>query len=144
MEATANIVDLLGGPGILDDSTSSPESLRQRIRDGLPYTALETLMQKLGLRREEISVTLALPLRTFSRRRQERRLRPDESDRLFRLARIAARAVEIIGSEEKVSLWLHRSNRALGSQTPLSLLDTDLGACQVEQVLGRIEHGVYS
>ena len=40
--------------------------------------------------------------------------------------------------------WLSRANRALGGAIPLELLDSDLGAIQVEQILGRISHGVYS
>jgi putative toxin-antitoxin system antitoxin component (TIGR02293 family) len=46
-----------------------------------------------------------------------------------------------LGSEEKAIQWLRRPNRALGNQTPLELMDTDIGAKQVEDVLGRIEHG---
>ena len=57
---------------------------------------------------------------------------------------IAARAVEVLGSEGKASRWLRRPNRALGGKPPVALLDTDLGTQQVEAVLGRIEHGVYS
>ena len=144
MESTEDIVAVLGGAGTLEGPASDLEDLRDRIRSGLPYSSLEAVMSKFGLAREEMSSALDLPLRTFSRRRRERRLRPDESDRLFRLARIAARGVEVLGSEEKVSRWLHRSNRALGGHTPLGLLDTDLGARQVEEILGRIEHGVYS
>ncbi|MCC6587803.1 MAG: DUF2384 domain-containing protein [Bryobacterales bacterium] len=34
--------------------------------------------------------------------------------------------------------WLERPNRALGSRTPLSMLDTKVGAETVETVLGRI------
>ena len=80
----------------------------------------------------------------FSRRKIEQRLQPGESDRLYRMARIAARATEVFGDTEKAALWLHRSNRALGGHPPLGLVRTDLGSRQVEQVLGRIEHGVIS
>lgn len=57
---------------------------------------------------------------------------------------IAARASEVLGGQEKATHWLNRPNRALGGRRPLDLLDTDLGIQQVEQVLGRIEYGVYS
>jgi putative toxin-antitoxin system antitoxin component (TIGR02293 family) len=101
-------------------------------------------MERFALNRDEVSSALDLPPRTLARRKQEHRLRPAESDRLFRLARVAARAAEVLGSDSKASRWLHTPNRALGSEPPLALLDTDLGARQVEDVLGRIEHGVYS
>ena len=66
-----------------------------------------------------------------------------ESDRAYRLVGIAARAEDVLGSAEKAREWLTRPNRALGQVSPLSLLDTDEGARQVEAVLGRIEHGVW-
>jgi putative toxin-antitoxin system antitoxin component (TIGR02293 family) len=55
-----------------------------------------------------------------------------------------ARAEEVLGSRERAGAWLRGPVRALGEARPLELLDTDLGAQQVEQVLGRIEHGVHS
>lgn len=122
----------------------TPEELKAWIREGLPFSSLETMMERFGLNRDEVSSALDLPPRTLARRKQERRLRPAESDRLFRLARLAAQAVQVLGSEDKASRWLHAPNRALGGEAPLTLLDTDLGARQVEDVLGRIEHGVYS
>ena len=36
------------------------------------------------------------------------------------------------------------ANRALNGEIPVHLLDTDVGARQVEDLLGRIEHGVVS
>jgi putative toxin-antitoxin system antitoxin component (TIGR02293 family) len=67
-----------------------------------------------------------------------------DSDQPLRLARILAQTVDVLGSKEKASGWLQAPNQALGGQTPLSLLGTDPGAQQVEEVLGRIEHGVFS
>ena len=52
------------------------------------------------------------------------------------LTPIAVHAADILGGQEQASRWLHTQNRALGGQTPLDLLDTDLGSRQVEDVLG--------
>src|SRR6266540_3884727 len=76
--------------------------------------------------------------------KKQRRLHADESDRLLRLGRVAALAEEILGSHEKATRWLHEANVALGNEIPLRHLDSDLGARQVEDVLARIAHGVYS
>ena len=62
---------------------------------------------------------------------------------LFQGSRVAAQATETLG-DDSGKRWLHTPNQALGGQRPLDLLDTDLGSRQVEEVLGRIEHGVYS
>jgi uncharacterized protein (DUF2384 family) len=44
----------------------------------------------------------------------------------------------------KARLWLLAPNRALGGEVPLHMLDTDIGARQVEEVLLRLSYGVFS
>ena len=144
MTATAAIYETLGGPRVLRQDTPGLTELGEQVRRGLPYAALDAVIGQLDLSREQVASALHLPMRTLARRKTERRLHPDESDRLFRLARIAAQAGEVLGSTEKAAHWLQASNRALGGRVPLALLDTDAGAREVEEVLGRIEHGVYS
>ena len=144
MSPSQAIVEALGGQETLREGLTTSLDLTASVRRGLPFAALESLMRKFRLGRDEISSTLRLPQRTLARRRLERRLSPEESDRLVRLARIAAMALAVTGTEEKASKWLHRPNRSLGGETPLGLLDTDLGAHEVEAVLGRIDQGVYS
>jgi putative toxin-antitoxin system antitoxin component (TIGR02293 family) len=61
-----------------------------------------------------------------------------------RLDRIMARTIEILGAEDKAARWLQTPNEALGGSSPLDRLATDLGTREVEALLGRIEHGVYS
>ena len=75
---------------------------------------------------------------------QHSRLTAAESDRTVRLARVYATAVEMIGNGGKAVEWLRTPNRALGGELPLDRLDTDLGAREVEDILGRIAYGVYS
>jgi putative toxin-antitoxin system antitoxin component (TIGR02293 family) len=64
------------------------------------------------------------------------------ADKVARAHDVLRRAAEVLGSREAGRQWLTRPNPALGTKTPLSLLDTSLGWEQVKQVLGRIEHGV--
>jgi len=144
MATSTQIVQLLGGQKALGRRGSSPVKMREALREGLPYLSLEAVMEALGLSREEASALLALPVRTLVRRKRERRLQADESDRLYRLARIAARGVEVFGTPEKAARWLRRHNRALGGDVPLELLDTEVGVQEVDEILGRIEYGLYS
>lgn len=101
-------------------------------------------MARFHLDRDELTAALDLPSRMLARRKVEQRLRPNESDRLYRFVRIATRASEVLGEEDKALQWLRAPNRALGGRSPLSRLDTDLGTREVEEILGRIEHGVFS
>jgi putative toxin-antitoxin system antitoxin component (TIGR02293 family) len=144
MLRTADIVEALGGRKVLKRQISNLNELRQTVGAGLPYASLEAVMVKFGLARGEAASALHLPQRTFARRKKERKLRAGESDRLLRLARLGAYAAYVLGNEEKAARWLRRPNRALGNEVPLELLESDIGARQVEEVLGRIEYGVYS
>ena len=145
MTAAEYVIDVLGGPKVFKGRTlPNATELRDRVRRGLPYQSLESIRDRLNLSLPEAAIVLHVPLRTLARRRHGRKLDADESDRLYRLARIAGQAVAVLGTEEKAATWLRRANRALNGEVPLGLLDTDLGARQIEDVLGRIEHGVVS
>ena len=145
MTAAEYVIEVLGGASVFKGgSVPTSTELRDRIKRGLPYRSLESVRERLGLSVAQATSVLHMPARTLARRRQTRRLDADESDRLYRIARVAAHAFAVFGGEERAAAWLTRPNRALGGESPLHLLDTDLGARQVEDVLGRIEHGVVS
>ncbi len=52
-----------------------------------------------------------------------------------------ALADEFLGDHERAIRWLKRPNRALGGIAPVAALDTELGARQIENILGRIAFG---
>ena len=141
--ATDTLVDLWGGSRTLGSKIDNELDLIPLLREGLPYTTLEHLMAQFGLSREDVQNVLLLPSRTMTRRKQQQRLSGGESDRLYRLSRIMAHAVDVFDDKAKAGAWMRRGNRALNGETPLSLLNTDIGARQVDDVLGRIEHGVF-
>ncbi len=98
-------------------------------------------MQAAGMTLQEVAESLDLSPRSLQRRRHEGRLARYESDRLYRLARIIALAKLSIGDDGRAIEWLKRPNRALGGKVPLDMIDTELGARAVENVLGRIAYG---
>jgi putative toxin-antitoxin system antitoxin component (TIGR02293 family) len=140
----ARIAATLGGTRVLKRKSFTFDQLHVQLRSGLPYSALEAVASGFEIAPADLVAVLRVPPRTLARRKREKRLHADESDRLFRLGRIAALAQEVLGSREKATRWLHQPNAALGSAVPLRQLDTDPGARQVEDVLLRIAHGVYS
>jgi putative toxin-antitoxin system antitoxin component (TIGR02293 family) len=140
-----NIADVLGGKKILGRAVKSLTDLAELVREGLPASSVIALAEKLDLGNAALSRKLGIPQRTMTRRlSQHSRLSAAESDRTVRLARVYATAVEMIGNKEKAVEWLRTPNRALAGERPLDQLDTDLGAREVEDVLGRIAYGVYS
>ena len=126
------------------ERTATYDVIVDRVRAGLPYAVLESLSMRFQIPQEHLTRVLRIPLRTLARRKKERRLQAVESDRLLRVARIAAFAEDVLGDVAKAGRWLQKPNRALGGVIPLDQLDTDIGARHVEQVLGRVAHGVYS
>jgi putative toxin-antitoxin system antitoxin component (TIGR02293 family) len=135
------VFEELGGEPILGRSLRTDADLQAAIREGLPQTVVEEVMHAAGLTLRELAVSLDLSPRSLQRRRREGRLARYESDRLYRLARIVALAKHYLGDGEKATRWLRRPNRALGGSAPVLLLDTEIGARAVENVLGRIAYG---
>lgn len=117
---------------------------RDAVRQGLPYSAFETVVAQLDMPPQQMTQVLGIPLRTLARRKTEHRFTPQESDRLYRLQRTIDLATEVLGSVEKARRWMKAPNRALGGEVPFDLLDTDIGAHQVEEVLVRLDHGIFS
>lgn len=118
--------------------------LRDSVRNGLPFSALVALTKQLDISPQQITAVFGIPPRTVARRKEARHLNPQESDRLYRVARAVSQAVEVLGSIEKARVWLKTPNRALDREIPLDLLDTEIGARQVEEVLLRINYGIFS
>ena len=144
MAGTSAVVEVLGGSRSFPGRVRTWLDLHRSIEQGLRYRALHALQVRYGLATDEITFLLAVPRRTLARRKVQDRFLPEESDRLVRLGRIGALAEETLGDSNRAASWLRRPNRALANETPLRQLDTDIGTQQVENVLLRISHGIYS
>jgi putative toxin-antitoxin system antitoxin component (TIGR02293 family) len=105
------------------------------------FTALQEL---LALTEDVLAGLLGISRATLHRRKKSGRLGTPESERLVRFARLFGRAMEVFGSEEGAREWLKSPARACGGESPLSYSDTEFGAREVEDLLGRLEHGVFS
>lgn len=144
MAAAEQIAKLLGGEKVLKKAVRSDIEFVPLLRKGLPVASLEAVTRELELSLDAAAESLGLALRTIARRKQENKpLDLTESERVLRMARTLAHAIEVLGSVEKARRWMRKDNRALGNASPLSLLDTDVGAEAVDDVLTRVEHGVY-
>ena len=87
---------------------------------------------------------LGISKATLHRRMTTGRLDPAESDRVVRFARLMGKAVEVMESPETARKWLSAPQVGLGGSIPLEYAETEVGAREVENLLGRIEYGVYS
>ncbi len=117
------------------------EAVRAVIKSGLPKSAFDRVKLAIDVSTERLSLLTGIPVRTLARRRK---LKPDESDRLFRVALVFQRAVETLENVDAARRWLNAPRRALGNRRPIELCDTEAGAREVENLLIRIDEGVYS
>jgi putative toxin-antitoxin system antitoxin component (TIGR02293 family) len=126
--------------------TLSPQETAAHIKRGLPVKEFDALKELLGMTVEALARKVRISIATLSRRRQRGGgLDVDHGDRVMRFARLYRLAVELYdGDEVAARLWLSKPARALDGQTPLDFADTEAGAHEVENLIGRLEHGVYA
>jgi putative toxin-antitoxin system antitoxin component (TIGR02293 family) len=124
----------------------SPEApyLINRVREGLLMVEFHSACEMLGLSEERLAALLGISRATLHRRKKTGHLDRMESDRLVRYARIFYRANAVFGSPDKARSWLTAPAIAFNHEIPLDFADTEMGAREVEALLGRIEHGVFS
>lgn len=121
---------------------SEPSEMIPWLRGGVDASVYQTLREILAISDRQLSRIVRIPPRTLKRRLKYGRLEPDESERVARVGRLLLRAVEVFEDLEKARRWLRKPQVALGDETPLDHADTEPGARQVEDLLGRIEHGI--
>ena len=115
-----------------------------KVRDGLPFSEFLALREMLGVTEERLGALLGMSRATLHRRKTAGALDRAESDRLVRFARLFARASETLGGPEGARSWLAAPAMAFHGEAPLDFADTEIGAREVEALLGRLAHGVFS
>lgn len=121
-----------------------PTELIRKIQKGLRFTELETLQNSIDLPFEQLAAKLSISRSTLQRRKAAGRLSPDESDKVMRLSRLLEHATNVFGDIERARAWLKFPQRGLGGAIPLDYAETEVGAREVDDLLGRIEYSVYT
>ena len=116
-----------------------------RVEEGVPVVELVEFGKKAGFTNDELARLIHIPPRTYARRVAAKgRLKVPEGERAVRLIRLFEQAKRVFGTEERTRHWFNSPILALGRKTPLEFAQTEPGAREVENVIGRIEHGVFS
>lgn len=142
MQSERQIALVMGGSKVLHHQIKGALDFDSFIREGLPWVAAVFVKDALRLTDAEFSKTLGISVRTLSRLKTTDRMPAVTGDRLYRIARIYAIAQEVFEEPEAAIRWLHSGQRGLGGRAPLEMIETEAGSREVENLLGRIEHGV--
>jgi len=122
----------------------TPAKVIKSLKDGLLVGELDVLRVNLSLPMEKLVPMLGISKATFHRRKTAGKLDTAESDRVVRFARLLGKAAAVMESLEDGRRWLKSPQVGLGGAVPLEYAETEVGAREVEDLLGRIEYGVYS
>jgi len=140
-----------GAPGphayvvLLGMNTFDSREILRAVHKGLPYRAFDRFCRNTGLSFDAVIALIDIPRRTMTRRKADGRFLPGESDRLLRASRLFAQALELFEGDRAAAVgWLMAAQSALGHATPLDLARTDVGSREVERLITRLEHGVFS
>jgi putative toxin-antitoxin system antitoxin component (TIGR02293 family) len=140
---SVDILATLGGRQVFGPGTDQLD-LIEEVERGLPTKAYTVIAKALDLTAAEEDRLLHVSMRTRARWKQRTRLDPATSDRLVRLARILALAIEVLESRTNAVEWLREPSDALAGRTPLQVLTADVGAEKVTNMLYQMEHGIYA
>jgi putative toxin-antitoxin system antitoxin component (TIGR02293 family) len=117
----------------------------EQVQRGFLYAAIARFHKASGLSVASIADLIRIPQRTLMRRKANGRLEPEESERLLRISGIFEKAVDLFeGDANSARRWLMSPSKELDHQTPLDFSRTEIGAREVEDLMGRLEHGVFS
>ena len=134
--------ELITGPERQRALASDAAAMVSIVRQGVKSDIYGWLRRTLAVSDSRLSGIIRVSQRTIKRRLRDGRFHPDESERLMRVAKLTERAREVLGDLESAREWLKAPQFALGGEIPLEYADTEPGAQVVEDVLGRLEHGI--
>ena len=132
----------LGGSKVLKEDVASVADLERAVGRGLPFAALKYVVRHFPQRQKTRVQQIVVPRSTLQRREEEGRLRPAESERLERIARLATLAEQVWESSEEAQRFLTAPHPQLENQAPIDLAATDLGTRRVETLLWKLEHSL--
>ena len=115
-----------------------------RIHAGLSFRAVQNLQKALDVPMDKLASVLGMSRATLHRRKIQGKIDKDESEKLVRYQRLLKKAEDVFGGGDSAREWLTSPQTGLGNAVPLDFAKTEIGAREVENLLGRIEYGVYS
>ncbi|HVS92369.1 MAG TPA: antitoxin Xre/MbcA/ParS toxin-binding domain-containing protein [Mucilaginibacter sp.] len=140
-----SLISLLGGESIVNHPVRSEFDLISLSNEGLSKASVDALVDHLGISRKAFSENiLDISVKTLERKKITDKLDKRTSSHVIEIAKVVEHAFEVFEDEDSVKQWLNTANRALGGIKPIDLFYIPTGLGLVDDILGRIEYGVYS
>lgn len=125
---------------------ASPMERVEIIRQGIPFSSIENISERLNRPVKAILSLVGMPQTTYNKKKSERSLLDSrDSELIVLITELLDFGIEVFNNEEeKFQRWLKKPNLSLGGHTPESLLDTITGIEEVRNSLNRIEYGIFA
>ncbi|WP_151893641.1 type II RES/Xre toxin-antitoxin system antitoxin [Patiriisocius marinistellae] len=138
------LIGVLGGSRAVGYDIQNDIDLIALTRRGLPKSVLASVCFVLGVSMEKMSGLLHISHRTLQRKKDDEFLNAYSTEQILEIAQLISHGIQVFGTIERFKKWVHQDVRALSYKMPIDYLDTTFGIKMVRDVMGRIEHGVYS
>ncbi len=112
---------------------------------GIDAAVIKNFRSYFNLSRDSIAHMLNVSEPTLYRwTKANKSLDRNFSIKLFEIVDMFLYGIEVFGDQENFFKWLKLPNTALGGMQPYELIEMPGGVTKVKDILGRIEHGVFS
>lgn len=127
--------------GIEDAKTARTDAVHQ----GFQPKVYHNIIKWTQLSQSEFQNVTHIPVSTIKRRlKNGERFSTQESDAIYRLAMLIKLATELFNDEKKALEWMRENVYGLGGKRPLDMVSTTVDFEIVKDLIGRVEHGVFS
>ena len=117
--------------------------LDKKVKAGVRLSQVKRFLEHSKFSETDLMRTAGIPASTWARRKKEGKLNAAESERVTRLARLFSHAEAVLNGARNAKNWMEREQAALEWRRPVDLAETTFGAEEVEDLLSRIEYGVF-
>ena len=139
-----NIIHWLGGASLMMPINSEFDLITVGEK-GVSKASIDELGNYLGISRKSLAEDIFdLSVKTLERKGAKEKLDKRTSAHALEIAKVLQHAFEVFEDEEKVKRWINKEHKALNGLKPVALFSTLTGLNMVNDILGRIEEGVYS
>jgi putative toxin-antitoxin system antitoxin component (TIGR02293 family) len=127
-----------------EDILNEPAVRYAKAHDGITKSDFLSIVSESGMSLTAFSALLPVSKRTIEKVKDQELLSPQVSDRVLQIASLYQYGSMVLNDRASFQDWLNTSLMALGGKCPLDFMDNDTGISIIRDILGRVEHGVYS
>ncbi len=133
------------GKNYVNEKIESSYDFINIAKSGIKAGIIKNFKDYFNISREETASMLNISSPTLYRWiRSDKILDRNSSVQLFELTDLFLFGSEVFNSKEDFIKWLNLPNQAFGGMEPIELLEIPGGISKVKDMLGRIEHGIFS